>query len=200
MSLWKNINVEGADEQARVDAYLMKRIDRLFDVGFQEDMTPQRRAELINDYRLCLRNNPIWVLKDAIEIALRSCNGRPTPGNIQSAVNSVTKSHKDQIGRLRREEEREADLKRLEPKPRTDEQRSRAQHIVQQAGYTAKRAATLKAKPLITTRQELDDLQNAPPVEHWSKGCAADDPRMIALRKARANNPLMNPTTDIAAE
>jgi len=90
-TLINNIRITSDDEQADVDAFLTRRCDVLMNIGYQPDWTPQERAALVNEYRRALRHLPKWVLAKAIDRSVGTCANRPTPGNIASAANSITK-------------------------------------------------------------------------------------------------------------
>jgi hypothetical protein len=75
-----------------------------------------------------------------------------------------------------------------------DKRAEMAERIMQTNGFTAKRFNDIRKRPMANTWAEVDavsDPKAAPP--HWSAGLSPDDPKMIALREARASNPLMNP-------
>ena len=73
----------------------------------------------------------------------------------------------------------------------TDAEKFEADLIVERAGFTAARAKTLKARPLISSFAEADKVVDAPRRPHWTEGEAPDSPRMMELRKAREGNPLI---------
>lgn len=176
-------------EQEDVDAFLVRRIGAIMKIGFQVDMTEQEHAEIVNEYRRALRHHPKWVLAKAMDIAVRSSTHRPTPGNIEAAVNSVRKPIVDEIGRRRREAERENSPYSFTEK--TVEEKAQAERDLRAAGFTPKRFDMVRRKRMATTEAELyqHDMQDRVP--HWTETVAADDPKMEALRAARAANPIM---------
>lgn len=181
--LLDNITISTEREQGEVDQFIVDRVNRILNIGFQPDWTPEERAGVIEEYRRALRHHPQWVLSKAFDIAVRSSANRPTPGNIQCAAQSVTKYHRDQMARNNRLAEQEAQDRQSLKRSRPD--REAAQEIVNRAGFTAKRMETLKNRPMINTFAQADEEAERPSKPHWSNGLSADHPQMHALRRAR---------------
>lgn len=191
-TLFNNIRVTSNEEQDDVDAFLTKRCDTLMNIGFQSDMTPQERAEVVNEYRRALRHFPKWVLAKAIDRAVGSSPSRPTPGHIGKLATEITADIAREGKRVKRQEEaiaehRAREARRAEVGDKTLE----ADLIVERAGFTAARAKTLKARPLISSFEEADKVVDTPRRPHWTENEAPDSPRMMELRKAREGNPLI---------
>lgn len=157
-------------------------------IGFQTDVTPEGRAKVVNEYRRALRHHPKWVLAKAIDISVRSCAYKPTPGNINTAAISVTQSIVTEITRRKRE----AETYKASQVEKAPVDKEGANQICLKAGFTPKRAEKLKQRPLISNFAELDAAsEDISSNRHWSDTEAPDSPKMVALRKARSENKLI---------
>lgn len=189
MTLSCSLNITSEVEQEDVDAFLVRRVGAIMKIGFQVDMTAEDHAEIVNEYRRALRHHPKWVLAKAIDIAVRSSSGRPTPGNINSAAHSVTKPIQDELARRGREA---ASVNApYSFKVKTDADREAGERALLAAGFTAKRFDMVKRKRMATSEAELYSHEINDRVPHWTESVSANDPKMDALRKAREENALM---------
>tara|TARA_R110002051_G_scaffold325869_1_gene432650 strand:+ start:5660 stop:6208 length:549 start_codon:yes stop_codon:yes gene_type:complete len=175
-----------------VDGYLVKRINRVLKIGFQQDWTAEERADVVNEYRRALRHHPKWVLAQAIDLAVRSSQNRPTPGNINAAAYSVTKSIHDEIRRRQSNTDRQRDASRI---PTSKDE---ASAIMAASGFTPKQFDAVKKRPLAGSMAQLDDYDSAPTEAHWTTRVADDSQQMIALRKARSENKMMRASIEHA--
>lgn len=174
----------------------MKRINRVLKIGFQQDWTAEERADVVNEYRRALRHHPKWVLAQAIDLAVRSSPNRPTPGNIEAAAYSVTKSIHDEIRRRQRQSQINTDRQR--DASRIPTSKDEASAIMAASGFTPKQFVAVKKCPLAGSMAQLDDYDSAPIDAHWTTLVADDSQQMIALRKARSENPMMRASIEHA--
>jgi hypothetical protein len=192
-TLFNNIRVTSNEEQDEVDAFLTKRCNTLMDIGFVTDMTPQSRAEAVNEYRRALRHYPKWVLAKAIDRAVAKSAGRPAPGQINAFAENITADVAREAKRAQRDEQERAEYEAKQVRtPLTTDCKFEADLEIERAGFTAARAKTLRARPLITSFAEADEVVNKPRRPHWTESEAQDSSRMKALQAARADNKLIN--------
>lgn len=64
-----------------------------------------------------------------------------------------------------------------------------ATDICNAAGFTPKRFQQVKKHPMANSREDLEPEPEKK--AHWSEGLPDNDPRMVALRKAREENPII---------
>jgi hypothetical protein len=192
-TLSNNIRVTSNEEQDDVDAFLTKRCDTLMNIGFQSDLTAQERAEVVNEYRRALRHYPKWVLAKAIDRAVAKSAGRPAPGQINAFAENITADVAREAKRAQRDEQEQAEYEAKQVRtPLTGDKKFEANLVVERAGFTAKRAAALKARPLLDSFAAADEVADKPVRPHWTESEAPDSSRMKALQAARADNPLIN--------
>ena len=192
-TLFNNIRVTSNEEQDEVDGFLTKRCNTLMDIGFVTDMTPQARAEAVNEYRRALRHYPKWVLAKAIDRAVAKSAGRPAPGQINAFAENITADVAREAKRAQREEQERAEYEAKQVRtPLTGDKKFEANLMVERAGFTAKRGAALKARPLLDSFAAADEVADKPVRPHWTQGEAPDSPAMIDLRKARDGNDMIS--------
>ena len=189
MTLTCSITITSEEEQQDVDAFLVNRCKSISNIGFQTDISPEDRSNLINEYRRALRHHPKWVLAQAIDMSVRSCAHKPTPGNINSAANSVINDIVREIGRKKRGAEAS---KALQVKREPVDKES-ANQICLKAGFTPERTEKFKQRPLICNYAELDaSSKDISASRHWSDTEALDSPKIVALHKTRSENKLIS--------
>ncbi len=66
-----------------------------------------------------------------------------------------------------------------------------AASIASAAGFDQSRTRATQAAPMVSNREELANVTAQDKVSHWSETAAPDDPRWESVRKARAENPLI---------
>ena len=75
---------------------------------------------------------------------------------------------------------------------RSDDDKDAALLALHKAGFTPKRLDMVRRKRMARCEVELYAQDAVDRQPHWSETVAPDSPEMQALRKARADNPLMN--------
>lgn len=196
-TLSAEISITSEDEQDQVDAFIVKRTDRILNIGFQPSWTPEERAGVVEEYRRALRHHPQWVLSKAFDRSVGSCANRPTPGNINAAAMSITKGHRDELARRQRVEARnEAEwAERQAQMPSGD----KTTEMLREAGFTPERTKAVNAQPMVSSFAEADAVGDCRKKPHWTETEAPDSPKMAALRKARDANPLIQQARAYAA-
>jgi hypothetical protein len=180
------------EQQAVVDQLIIDRTNTVMNIGFQANLSPSERIAVIDEYRKALRDFPYWAVDKAFDAAAREIPRKPSPAELFTLANRERKPITDEIARRKKEaKEREED--------RLSRQGSRckaeaAERLTREAGFTAKRHEHIKSRPMANSWAEVEEAHDpASALPHWSVGKAEVDPEMLALRAARAANPLMNP-------
>lgn len=134
-------------------------------------------AAAATDWLDLLGNLPKFAIEHACRQYLKNQpTRRPTPGAIRNmALSEMERQRKNSVPRR-------IAPPMPDPEP-TPEQKARVEDIVRKAGFTAQRAAALKAAPMARSDEELKTT--AMRVPHWSEGLPADHPKMQALHAAR---------------
>lgn len=161
---------------------------------FDPEMNAADRAEMIDSYAKALRSFPKWAVAQAFDQWERDKTHRPSPGALVSLAGAAVKRMTDELAQRKRDSEQPKEVK-----PLNADQKLEADLIVERAGFTAKRAATLKARPLISSFGEADKVVDKPRRPHWTESEAPDSPRMQALRQARIDAGMIQPRKGDAA-
>ena len=170
------------------EEYTLNRTRTCLKLYYDPDMNAADRAEMIDSYAKALRSYPKWAVAQAFNQWERDKTHRPSPAALVSLAGAAVKRVSDEISRRAREAE---EAKEREREPLNEEQKFEADCIVERAGFTAKRATALKARPLIGSFAEADQASDKPRRAHWTETEAPDSPRMLALRKSRDENRLI---------
>jgi len=166
--------------------FTVDRARRCLKLYYEPDMSAEDRADMLDLYEKALSAYPKWAVSKGFDQWEKTGTRRPSPGEIGILAGRAMKEITDELARRAKIE--------TPPEPeRAPPSQEEAERIMQRAGFTPKRIADIRAAPMAITFADAEAKAGAPWVAHWSEGCAADDYRMIALKKARAANALMNP-------
>ena len=168
------------------EEYTLNRTRTCLKLYYDPDMSATDRAEMIDSYAAALRSIPKWAVAQAFNQWERDKTHRPSPANLVGLANAAIKRMTDELSHRRKMAERPVD------KPaKTVDELANAERALQRAGFTAKKFDMVGRKRMATTEAELyqHDMQDRVP--HWTEKVGADDPKMEALRRARAENPIM---------
>lgn len=171
------------------DAEILRRANICLANFFDPDLDPETKAGVRESFVRALREIPLWAVLRAFDTWERTMTRRPSPGDIHVLASRELKPMTDELDRRHRIEMAEAEERRARAAsyPTPDE----ASEILRRAGFTPQRIAAVQSEPMATSFAEAEQrsVQREP---HWTERAAPDDPRMEALRAARASNPLMN--------
>ena len=149
-------------------------------------MSIDDRADMIEAYRRALTTRPKWAVAKAFDEWERTAARRPSPAELNILAGRAIKVITDELARRRKE------VTPPEPTPeRTDDERAAGMLAMERAGFTPKRLDMVRRKRMARSEAELYAQDAVDRQPHWSETVAPDSPEMQALRKARADNPLM---------
>jgi hypothetical protein len=115
---------------------------------------------------------PQWAITAAFEGHRKQSKHFPTPGEIRTRASIRMKDISDDLGRLDRMLDRHAAPENREPtEAELEMRRATAKKILRENGYAGKEEAP----------------ERIPSEPHWSTDVPLDDPRMDAVRRARAD-------------
>jgi len=169
----------------------LKRVNAVLANYYDPDFDAETKALARAEFLTALKSFPDWAVQQAFDAWVKNGTRRPSPGEIVILASRALKPMADEL--VRRAKERTERAEYEAEKARAPRCKEMAERIMQTNGFTVKRFNDIKKRPMAKTWAEVDavsDPQAAPP--HWSAGKADDSPEMVALRKARAENPLMN--------
>jgi hypothetical protein len=188
-----NADLTQAILSAGDEAYVLDRARVVLKLYYDPAMDDMDRADMLEEFRKALSNLPKWAVAKGFDEWARTMSRRPSPAEIAILAQRALKSIADEL----------ADRVKMDappsspPDPRSDEEKARANRIMQLAGFTPKRFEAVCSRPLASSEAELyDERSNHRP--HWTETVAPDSPEMEQLRRARAANPLMNPQAQYA--
>jgi len=168
------------------DEYVLHRTRTCLKLYYDPEMSVEDRADMIESYRRALGSKPKWAVAKAFDEWERTGTRRPSPADLNILAGKAMKVITDELAQRKRNE--------AAPEPtveRTDDERAAGLHALQSVGFTPKRFEAVRRKPMASSEAELyaqSDLEKQP---HWADVAAPDGPEMQALRKARAENTLM---------
>lgn len=169
----------------------LKRVNAVLANYYDPDFDAETKALARAEFLTALKSFPDWAVQQAFDAWVKSGTRRPSPGEIVILVNRALKPLADELARREKMAAEKAEYEAAQARaPRCKEM---AERIMQTKGFTPKRINDIRSRPMANTWAEVDavsDPQAAP--LHWSVGKADDSPEMAALRRARAENPLMN--------
>lgn len=138
------------------------------------------KAAALEAFIRALSHLPTWAVLRAFDAWDRSGTRRPTPAEIVMLAEREIKPITDELGKRQR-------LAAPAEPDRKPVDRAAAAEIMARAGFTARRMEALRASPMSASMEEAEravsGLQGS---QHWSDGLTDDDPRMVALKNARA--------------
>jgi hypothetical protein len=174
----------------------LKRVNAVLANYYDPDFDAETKALSKAEFLTALKSFPDWAVQQAFDAWVKTGTRRPSPAEIVILVNRALKPLADELARRAKERTERAEYEA--EKARAPRCKEMAERIMQANGFTVKRLNDIKKRPMAKTWAEVDaasDPQAAPP--HWSAGKADQCPEMVALRKARAENPLMNATCKV---
>lgn len=144
----------------------------------------------LESYASRLRQYPADVAKSAL--LDRTWKFWPAWEELEKVCEALTSPRKAMLSALQNPQK--------EPEPQEPRVTAeKAADILSKAGFTAKRAAAVNRAPMAKSMQEAEEKAESKRVPHWTEGADPDGPEMQRLRKARAENKLMNPSKGDAA-
>lgn len=168
----------------------LKRVNAVLANYYDPDFDAETKALARGEFLTALESFPDWAVQQAFDTWVKTGTRRPSPGEIVILVGRAMKPLTDELARREKAAAQKAEYEAEQARaPRCKEM---AERIMQTNGFTAKRFHDIKKRPMAKTWDEVDAVsypQAAPP--HWSVGKSDDSPEMVALRLARAANPLM---------
>ena len=182
--------VRSETDKAAVDALILKMAKTACNIGFIPDWTPEEWADMYNAFRLALRDLPAWAIENAFNDWMRAHPRRPSPAEIVILAERALQPIKDEIA------ERKKQAARIEEE-RAERQRNKLSHeeadaICARAGYTPKHLEAVSRARMTRDRADLERVAEEQAKQpHWTETVAPDSPQMDALRKSRAENPLV---------
>lgn len=168
------------------EEYTLNRTRTCLKLYYDPEMNAADRAEMIDSYAKALRSFPKWAVAQAFDQWERDKSHRPSPASLVSLAGAAVKRMADEL--KRRKDSAQQDAPR---EPLSEDQKLEASLIVERAGFTAKRANALRARPMASSFAEVDAVTNKPRRPHWTEIEAPDSPKMRGLRAARAENALI---------
>lgn len=160
-------------------------------LGYQPEETHEERALFIEEYVKALEDYPKWACEAAFEKWMRTSARRPSPSEIVLLASRALEPLTRELAQ--RERARNA----APAQRRTDMSHEDAARISAQAGYTPRRFEAVKNRRMVHAEDLEGDVQEETQ-PHWSEGLDEEDPRMERLRRARADNPLMQEAREVA--
>lgn len=169
------------------EAYVLNRARVTMKLFYDPDMSEFDRAEMLEEFGRALKSFPKWAVAQAFDKWNRENRRRPSPGDIVDNARKAVRAVTDELAERRRVQTYVA----IEPpRPETKEEMAqKAQNIITDAGFTAKRHEMLKKMPDARTMEEA--MIEAKPRAHWTELVDPDGPEMAALKRSRMANPLM---------
>ena len=178
---------------SRIDAgAILKRTHAVLSLYYDPDLDPQTKAELRQEFVVALQTYPGWAIEQAFDRWIATASRRPSPGEI---VILATRAMEPILLAVKNK------LREQEPvapgfQPISDEQKDRANYLLERMGFTAKNAAALKlfpmAKSVADVENKITEWETRKP--HWSETAPPDDPRWEVLRKSRIAAGMMKDT------
>jgi hypothetical protein len=155
------------------------------------EMSDKDKAKLYDEYRRALRGFPRWAVAAAYDEWVKTGSNRPSPNNIVVLARKALKPLTDEIARREKIEAEMAEYRERQQRPKSVTDCAKIEEITQRAGYTAKRAMAVKARPMARNEVELYATADPDGTTHWTQKVSSQSPEMKQLRAARMNNPLM---------
>jgi len=194
------VNMHVASLRARSDADLTQAIHSPSDDGFtvdrariclkhyyDPDMSADDRAEMLDGYARALSTYPRWATAKAFDDWEKTATRRPSPGEIVILAGRAVKTLTDEL-----HSRRPPLPPPLPPAPEPDPISPEvAAEIMAKAGFTPQRILTIQRAPMAATFAEAEERMAVPDRAHWSETAKPDDPAWEQLRRARAENTLI---------
>lgn len=168
------------------EAYAMERARVCLSCFYEADMSPEDKAAMIDEFGKALRSFPKWAVAGAFDDWMAQHHRRPSPGEIVMLTKSRVKRFTDEL-RYRQPPEEPA---------REPVDKDAAAEILARAGFDKRRTEAVQSKRMARDEAELYAEDNAERPAHWTETAAPDDPRHEELRKARAENKLIQESRD----
>jgi len=176
------------------EAYALERTRICLKLYYDPDMNDADRAMMIDSYGKALGSFPKWAVAQAFDEWERTGTRRPSPADLRILVGRKMQPMRDEVDNRAKQE-----LERQESEHvRTDDERASGLRSMERAGFTPKRMDAIRKKRMASSEAELyaEDRPDAP--KHWSETVAADSPEMVALRRARSENQIIQESRKVA--
>lgn len=165
------------------EAAIRNRTRVVLGMYYEKDVTPEDKAEMIEEFVRALRAFPAWATSQAFDSWAKQMSRRPSPAEIANRAISALRPFTDEIARrkdleaLMREQEEQAARK-----PLTPEQEKRRLE-----------AAKMADEAIRDMRQKQADIleQSRTPRVHWTETVPENHPHWDDLKRARSANKLM---------
>lgn len=160
-------------------------------------MDPQERAEMLNLYVKALGGLPRWAVSQAYDQWERTESRKPTPADIVKLAEARMRPMREELEHRRKSERERQEAQSEHVRPRVDPEV--AQRILDEAGMTKDRIGLVRKFPMAGSMEEVDKMDGPEDgaLRDWSHGLPDDDPKMVALRKARAESMVIPPLKPI---
>ena len=170
-----------------MDQRIIERTNAIYNIGFVSPMSPQERAQVIDEYRRVLRVFPLWVIEQAFDNASREFQRRPTPGELVVLADRAKRPIADEIARRRKQLEKSDAAHGDQVTDRIGAED--AERLCQAAGFTPKRIDELRRAPMAVSFAEAEVKAYAPSKPDWTQ--SASQAQLDQLRSERDANPLV---------
>jgi hypothetical protein len=181
-----SIRSPDTNEQADVDRRIIERTNAIFNIGFVQEMSAQERAQVIDEYRRALRHNRLWVIEKAFDNAAREIPRRPTHAELVIIADRVKRPIADEIARRKRIEAENQEAASFTRRNRVSPEA--AARIMAEYGMTAERLAAVHMRPMSSDIDADMQAEASVPLRDWTEGLDDQDPRLVLLRKSRAES------------
>jgi len=171
----------------------LRRANTVLAAYFDPDIDPETKAALRQEFVVALKDFPDWAVQKAFDVWVKTMTRRPSPGEIVIlAARETEVIHRELKIRADDEAARREYENRVEM---TEDQLARRREVAEQtiraAGFTKERSEQFKRAPLALTFAEAEAKAKEPDRPHWSESAPPEDPRWEQLRRARAQNTLI---------
>lgn len=164
----------------------LQRVNAVLGLYFDPDFDAQTKAAVREEFVRALAGKPQWAVQRAFDQWVKTGSRRPTPNEICILVDRELRPMAEELAR-RDAERREAEAAR-EAAQKARVTPEAAARIMAEAGMTPDRLMAVRKFPCALGMDDAVEMDAPQPLTDWTQGLAADDPRLMALRKSRAES------------
>lgn len=173
--------IRGEADRSEIDAMILAQAETLLLIGYVPDWTDRQKMEFADEFRVALRDLPVWAVKRAFLEWKRTNPRRPSPAEVRILAQRALTPITDEIERRKRAAAEAAATRR------PPVSKARADAIMAEAGFDPERTSLVRRFPQAATIQEAEEKRDAPPAaRHWTDSATPE--QMEVMRKSRDEN------------
>lgn len=150
-------SIRSDDEKGEIDAMILREARLVINLGYVPDWSPQEFADVLDAFRVALRDLPRWAVGHAFFEWRRTRPRRPSPAEIRILAQRAIEPITEELARRRKVSAQNEQASSRKPAVSKD----RADEIMAEKGFNPRRLALVRRFPMARTVAEADEKAEA---------------------------------------